>query len=251
MDLKPRKALIILCLLVVILTTFLFVSIRLLARNPDEETWFNHTLRPHLASSPALRTILGLHFDGDARSDYLGTRSVKIIVEIDAESGLTLFPQAEQELVYAMHATTGKEIEIVHSSELTPTPGGYSDNIVVELAEQHQRYHSTHDAAVFYILVLSRSSGDEPIVGRTVQEDAAVIYEDPLSHLPGAQQALAQASTLLHEFGHQLGLPHNDHPGCLMNPEAEAGDFGTGGNLTTQFCAIEQQQLLVIKQTIN
>jgi hypothetical protein len=59
---------------------------------------------------------------------------------------------------------------------------------------------------------------------------------------------------MLHEFGHQLGLEHNDQADCIMNERIEkpsgAGEFFGQFN-QTGFCDLELEQIGQIKAALN
>ena len=54
-----------------------------------------------------------------------------------------------------------------------------------------------------------------------------------------------EESTALHEFGHQLGLPHNAEPNCLMNEHADEARAlrEKTSDVITDFCAFELRQI--------
>ncbi len=210
-----------LLLIIVIITTFSFIFLRVLSNSPGNN-FFNDNLRRDFAKSPLLRTIFSLHFDGDAESDYLGKKYKEIIVEVDQMEGLNLSPTAESLLMTRMQEITGKKVSIIYSSTIP-----YKDMVSQEDLKNYStlyRSYNSKDIASVYVLLLSQRGDLEYHLGSTFEEYGILLFDAPLknfTYLYPQTYDLYLVSTALHEFGHQLGLDHNNELNCLMNETVE------------------------------
>lgn len=249
-----KRKFIITGLLVLIIASFSFVGLKLAASGPDDN-YFNRNLRTKLAQSPGWRSILDLHYDGDAAADYLGTRYGSIFMEVKAEAGLALGAGVLHRLSKEIETLTGKPVDYEVSATYI-TDADANTKTPQELAEIYRTGKAQGAAASLFLLLLAASPDDPDLLGLTLREDGIVLYLRALSDF--TERALwvlpdYQFSTFLHEFGHQLGLGHNELPGCLMNEHAErkGGYLELSGDVITDFCPEEYKQIAKIKAQVN
>lgn len=210
----------------------LIASAFALGARGDEHNWFNVTWRPGLARRVLFRNIFNLHNDGDARNEYLGpkTKRITIITKLYVEPWFS--DVVWKEFSKKISGVTGKPVELLTEKD-----------VVTSL-----------DAPV-YIYLESVNEENPLTLGKTYNESGIILYKQGLESFsedtPETKEAYI-VSTLLHEFGHQLGLAHNEEPGCLMNSHAE-----TGGNakfiaseVVTNFCPDEIEQISKIKSEL-
>ncbi len=212
------------------------------------DNYFNRTWRPRLDHSVTLRNIFGLHDDGDARYDYLGSRYKNIVLEVDSMEQLLPDKEVLQELAAKIQKVTGKPTEYKLSDIDLPQEFSNGDQTLVRSAASYQNYRSGGDTAYVYLLVLSQEPGSQLLIGKTLNEDGIILYESALKEFTANHpntQPNYELSTALHEFGHQLGLAHNDKPGCLMSSHAESGDQAKSDPylVLTDFCEFEVGQI--------
>ncbi|MCL5435701.1 MAG: hypothetical protein M1275_01310 [Patescibacteria group bacterium] len=249
-----KNKLIIFGLLIIIVATFGFIGLKLSAAGPDDN-YFNQHLRSDFASHPFLRQILGLHYDGDAVVDYLGSRYDGIAISVAVEAGITLAPNVLQDFADKITQVTGKKTSYSVSPALIPTTDVASKS-PVELESSFRKLHSSGRTAALYVLLLGTDPEDSKLLGSTLQEDAIVLYigalKDFASRFPKTLPNY-EFSTLLHEFGHQLGLPHNDLDNCLMNERAEHAEsfIELPSDVIVDFCPQEYSELQTIKSYYN
>ncbi len=205
---------------------------------------FNKKYRMALAHSPTLRTIFGLHIDGDGRFDYLGSKSGRIQVEIDSMEGLDFSYSSQKLLGEKIKAVTGKEVVFIDSDRNIPYQTHVSEDLMQEIIDQYQSYDQTMSPYI-YLLVLSSSGADPDVLGYTYEENGIILFTDVIENLTQFNRDVFptyMGSTALHEFGHQLGLKHNDIHGCLMNPAAEKKEVAwqSAADVITDFCDYEK-----------
>ncbi len=219
--------------LIVIICLGTTASAFALGASGSEDNWFNTAWRPRLAKVEGFRTIFNLHDDGDAKSEYLGTRTEYIAVirkpYVDPWFAESVWQQFSQKIT----EVTGKPVQLLTSADSLPS-------------------HS----APLYIYLESMNEENPLTLGKTYNERGIILYKQGLEEFSAAApetKELYVMSTLLHEFGHQIGLVHNEKPDCLMNSHAE-----TRGNaklvareIVTNFCAAELDQINVTKRELK
>lgn len=238
-----RKPLVITVLLLVIALSFLFIALKI-ASVGEEDNYFNQNWRRSFAKHTALRQILSLDSYGDAKADYLEEKFTKILIEVDSLNGLRMSRQALDLLASRIQAVTAKETDYVLSNDDIPYQESVSQGELEDLAKNHRDFNSASDTASIYLLYVSADAESETQIGRTFREYGVVIYADTLrKFVSGSPKTLPnyEESTALHEFGHLLGLEHNEEPNCLMNEDAEIARFPQKNPdlVLTDFCPFE------------
>lgn len=239
-----------LCLLILVLGIFIYLKLQILG-SPTSD--FNQTTRYNLGKYPIMRSILGMHSYGDARYDFLGGTSPITIEAVKAqntswdEQALTNFAQDVQ-------TYTGRKTMLFDSETIQAGTLSQSDLATIS---QGSRHHLLPGQPNIFVIYAEDFTGSDQAIATTYKEFAIVLSDkrlkDVTSAFPDAYPQYLE-STLLHEFGHQVGLEHNDQPGCIMNATAENPTVQEefNGNYTpTKFCDYELNQLKDIKAKAN
>ncbi len=249
-----KKFLSITILTVVILLSFGFVILKAGSLG-SSENYFNRNWRQKFASSYFWREALGLHFDGDASSDYLGTKYSSILIEIDAMDQTKMPTSVMDRFADKVKDITGKSVKYLYSDENLTYKQSLSMDEVEQTVKSQKNYNNQGDTASLYILSASLNEENPDLIGSTIDESGIVIFESSLydftKHNPELYNSYLY-STLLHEFGHQLGLGHNSEFDCLMNEEAEERNvfFENPDEVIVDFCPYEQEELQRIKSQL-
>lgn len=231
-------------LLLFIGVIFSFVGLRSMANGSDNNL-FNQKYRAMFDKYPLARDILGLHFDGDGRFDYLDRSKSKLWVEIDTVYG-TEIPQASLDLLAEkIKSSTGKDVVYYVSDKEIPAKQIVTQDDVKKLVSNYKNFHP-NDGAYLYLLFLQSYEPDPLLLGSTYQEDGVILYDQALKDLTKASPETYPQyveSTILHEFGHQLGLPHNEQKNCLMNSHADTNNVvrETTKSVIVDFCDYEKK----------
>jgi peptidase M54-like protein len=235
-----------LLLIMIIALSVSFVVIRLWAGGA-EDNFFNQRYRAALASRPLPRQFFGLHETGDAKGDYLGPRYQSILVEIDSMAGSNPAPAVMAELADKIQEATGKPTSLYFSDGDIPDQDTALANADIDrLTAAYRNNRSQGNTAVVYLLVLNAPPDDPTLLGTTHREDEIVLFTKALRDFTADSTSTYnnyELSTVLHEFGHLLGLSHNEQPGCLMNARAEADHVPkySAADVVTDFCDYERQ----------
>jgi predicted Zn-dependent protease len=244
-----KKVAIVTTLLLVIIVAFLFVFFLISANGPDDN-FFNRNLRLKFDRSRTLREILGLHYIGDARFDYLGNSNSSILIEVDQMEGLEIPQKALDLLAQKIQAITGKPVDYFLSNPYIPFQEQVSDEEVQTIVK-HYEGKGSKARAHLYLLYLNQYQDETNLLGSTYQEDTIILYGKDLKDFTKTSPDTFVnyfESTALHEFGHQLGLEHNDEPGCLMSARAEHGYYvqESASDVIVDFCPYEKEQIKII-----
>jgi predicted Zn-dependent protease len=239
-----KKIIIIFLLLIIIFTAFGYVFLKYSAQNTGSN-FFNDNLRYKFARYPLMRQILGLHFDGDARADYLGLRYKTIKIKIVPMNGLYLSENTAKIFSDKIRETTVKPTAYSYYPNVSYKPTSSSEDLQKELDSLGYAWSPTE--AVVYVLIASQKNDDSNLLGSTVGENGIVLFENTLANNMRSDSPKNlenyTATLLLHEFGHQIGLEHNSLPDCLMNEKTEFSDQGRLLEKLDDFCDFEKQEI--------
>ena len=235
-----------LCLLILILGIFIYLKVETLG---SDTSAFNQTSRLKLGEYQIARSLLSLHKDGDARAEYLlGTSPIDI--EVAQPDSDQLPDYVVQQFASQVTAVTGRPTK-TYSVDGVPS-GTLTNADIAHIVQVDKRQFNTGDPIIFIIYADDFASSAQE-VGKTVEEFGMVLSHYQLTQLTLAYPAALsqyQESTMLHEFGHQLGLDHNNQSDCIMNPGIENATAPAAFSSTftpTAFCQTELDQLTQIK----
>ncbi|MFC1600455.1 hypothetical protein ACFL25_00010 [Patescibacteria group bacterium] len=116
-----------------------------------------------------------------------------------------------------------------------------------DLSELRKRAIS-HKKADLYLIYTSSYAEKETAVGLVLHGDTIFIFRDALGALSEKESVkdILEQTTIMHEWGHLLGLDHVNDGACIMNEIVDVYDYPPiGANLPTKYCLKELQ---LIKQ---
>jgi hypothetical protein len=244
---RLKKSAIVLALIVLVFLLFSFVVLKFWSLG-DDKNYFNQNLRETLAQNKMVRKILSLHYDGDARADYLGSKYKKIFIEVDVMDNYAVRLRALDKLSGEISRATRKKVSYLISDRTIPFARTITSKEIETIAKQYRNHKSGFDTVLLHFLYMSRDEENPTLLGTTFRDDTIVLFGQSIKDVSDANEEAFvnyEASTALHEFGHQLGLPHNFEPGCIMNEAVEIGStrFLDADKIRTEFCDLEFSQL--------
>lgn len=253
-----KKVLITLLLLGIILCLSSFIYLKISANGP-ENNFFNTNWRHKIAKNYFARQTLGLHNSGDARYDYLGEDSEEILLEINSMERLRVNDSLLEELAARIKSITGKATRYIYLDKGVPYDNSSRINNLEIEAKMHRVYYQKNRQSVLYILVAG-SLADEPArLGSTLGNDGVILFLDTLNKYAVGYSAnddpeildKSAIEVLLHEFGHQLGLEHNDNSGCLMSEQTEFSADRKKEDIILEFCESEKKEMAEFKKRLK
>lgn len=247
-----RNRVSILFLLVTIGVSFGYAILRYQANNGQQDTWFNVHWRTRAAEHPLIRWALGLHQAGDGKSDYLyPERTEGFPVRIFLDPAINIPNGSIEAALPEMVKLLGDGgFNLAAPQVLLATKETYTNTDFRSLAAQASQLDSIQTP--LDIFILTRDSESATQLGSTVREHGIVVFMGSIQALtaePQAQVALV-TSTILHEFGHQLGLEHLDDQQCIMAAivEQPVSTKWVPLIVPTQYCPQELSLLAALRQ---
>jgi len=199
-----------------------------------------------------------LHWDGDAKTDYLlSDRFTSLKIEIDhydqCQWSQDIIDRFRLEIEQVIDKPGG--VTVVQSNIIPLAKESYNRNEIRALANRYQNFSAKGDEAVLYVLCLNEYDEQPSNIGLTVYEDGVVIFWNTIRKLVADNPATLSAyitSTILHEFGHQLGLDHIDYYHCIMSESVESPGNAAGAlkTIPVTYCAEELEIIAEIKDSL-
>lgn len=252
------KKLLILLLSIIIIVSFGFVGIRYSANADEQDNWFNDEYRESFSHYKYLRDVLGLHWDGDAKADYLLNRKyTKLRIEVDRYDECSISANAISSFVSVIEPIIDKpgEIKITMNDTIPLGFESYDSEQIRALTGRYKGFSTRGDEAVLYILCLNKYSETPSNIGLTVFEDGIVLFWETISELVQDNREMTDSyviSTLLHEFGHQLGVDHVENEQCIMAASVENPKLvdGVVFRASTEYCEEELEEIQKVKDSL-
>lgn len=216
-------------LVLVIATSFIAVGASVGLKDPS----IGPGIRKNMSQYPLLRSLYSLHDTGDAANDYLGRGTDGVDIIVKPYTAQWFGDSALTDLAASITAVTGKRTGLTSESDAAKTP--------------------SH--AKLYIYLETENDEDPTTLGKTFNEYGIILYKAALEkftyYTPDTRNTYV-SSTLLHEFGHQIGLAHYEKDGCLMSSSAEKNHVAQlkPSEVVTGFCADELEQIEKIKNSL-
>lgn len=235
-------------LIIVILLLGAFLYLKYEAKG-DPNSHFNQTTRLSLARHPFARALLGLHNEGDARSEYLQNTGPLVIewflpITESVDSGVV------QQFADLAGKYTGRQVQVNFGGNISvgTIPLVSADNLALKGSPP---FGSSVFYAVFATDYQPRDNGEL----FTTHGEATVVIS-----LNANRKFLGNISQdlnnyllfdLLHAFGSEIGLPEQGtDPSCVMSSPKGFNGLPLEDSERFQpqdFCPAEQQQIAQLK----
>jgi hypothetical protein len=213
---------------------------------------FSKYVKGEVIKYPGLALFLNLNEPGDGRFLYLGPHHQQIRINIYSVNNTRVNESVTDWMNEIVSETTGKKIVV---SDLRPVEyknnGLLGDNdlnnirkiIVTEAG-------SVSDLNIVYTSSYSQKPSS---IGLVIHRDTIFVFEDALKKLSEKSDIknILEKTTIMHEWGHLLGIDHVYNDDCIMSEIVEVYDDPTYGKmLPTKYCWEELHTINNMKQQI-
>lgn len=218
----------------------------------DGSVPFNKELRESFLKSSFTRSVLALNRPGDQRFIYLNQDSNKLTVEVDIQAGIVPNHQYKMWLTQMIKDTTGKIADIRESydSDILPKPA-FSYTELLSMAKKTRDPLLAAQPNYLHVLYLGESSNEPTNVGMVLTATDIFLFKQVVIQLSDREsiRSKIERSTIMHEWGHLLGLEHVALENCIMNEKVEVYENKKfqGSNLPTDYCAEEEFWLMKLR----
>jgi hypothetical protein len=205
----------------------------------------NQTLRPVILTHPFVRKLLNLNSIGDNRYAYLHNPQA-LQITVWHEPQYVPDPKVNDWLKTIIAQTLNRPAAITYQILTQPLGPSQTD---ADLKAVLKLIHPIGDlAAPSLSLVYVPESQSAPTnAGAVLTSDTIFLFTHTIANLSDREniRQRIEQSTIMHEWGHLLGLEHLNETGCIMSEKVEVypNRQFQGSNIPTAYCAEELYQL--------
>ena len=233
-----------------ILILILIIPLSIYLIKFDNKSILSKSIKERVIKYPSIVSFLNLNEPGDSRYLYLNPENQQIKVNIYSVNRMVPDERIGNWLNEIISETTGKKVflsdlillnykneELLNNEDL--------NNIRKLLISE------TGTASDLKIVYVSSYSEKPSSIGLVIHRDTIYIFKDALNNLSqkGAVNNILEKTTIMHEWGHLLGVNHIDNDDCVMSEIVEVYDNPSYGNsLPTKYCWEELEAIKRIKK---
>lgn len=228
--------------LLFVFLAFSYIGLMIGLRFAPPDNGLDRLARPLFIKSELVRRLFFLNRVGDARYQ-LAQSKLPLSVTMWYPPAQTNNPRLKEWLAAMVQQTVNQSITLTVKTFPQPVPVTISDQDLAQIIKSLPRQSSDE----VYILYLPRLESAPTNAGQAINDKTIIIFTDTINSLSEreAVRAVIEQSTLMHEWGHLVGLDHVNQEQCIMNEKVEV--YGNrrfqGSNLPTEYCPEELYQL--------
>lgn len=198
-------------------------------------------LKKFMIKYPSIVRTVNLNEPGDNRYAYVRT-SQPLIVNLFFDQENPADTNIKSWIAQMVKETTGREV-VCNENPIT---------IDLSLTDLNQiRSQIPSSPGALHIIWLNTYQKKPSYAGVTINRDTIFLFKTTMTQLvrTPAEVAGLEQSTLKHEWGHLLGLEHNELPGCLMYTVVEVeGALLAKNEFPTDYCWNELDELAALRR---
>jgi predicted Zn-dependent protease len=222
-----------LCFVIIFFISALFIT------KFKSDSLLGSWLREKIIHYPLLITLTDINQPGDFQIYYLDPKRDEIVTTIYYTKSSKPSDEIELWIKDMIFETTGKRTENRKILlENTQEQEQYSNE---ELEEVRKGIVDKFDTQIkLHIIYLTKRKEQPTNVGLTLHRDTIFVFSDSLKDLSERKYVKdrLEKSTIMHEWGHLLGLGHSDNLNCIMSSLVEVQDqfFLAGKEIAVDYC---------------
>lgn len=200
-------------------------------------------LKSGALKTPKLAEILNLNNPGDARNFYLDPDRKSLSVGVISVNFKDPNEEVGMWLKDMIFETTNKYVIVGRTQSF-----GYPKTSAL----QDLDFNKIRKDAIslgkkdLYLIYASSYADKQSSAGLVIHRDTIFIFKDAIDRLSerGYVKDILEKTTIMHEWGHLLGIDHIDDEGCIMNDSVEVLDaIPSGKNLPSDYCSRELREI--------
>lgn len=228
-------------IIAILLSLIVALPIALYLIKFNSDSFIGGTLKQKLLHYSSLVKLINLDDSGDLKYFYAETQK-PISVEIVSVNFKKYNPNVEKWLSEMLQTSLGKRTQ-VSSDNISYSKLSLLQDSDLDVIRNVAISNTNADLYLIY----TSSYADKPTsVGLVNHRDTIFMFDDALDSLTnkGYVRDILEKTTIMHEWGHLLGLEHIDNQQCIMNELVEVYDTQPVGKpLPTKYCYEELQQI--------
>lgn len=215
----------------------------------NNESYFGSLLKRKFIKHPQVVSILNLNEPGDYRYYYLNSGSDVLNINVVSVNSKAPNKDAKNWLLEILQKTVDKKAVFTDGEISYPKTDLLENSDLKKIRDE-----IISNGAADFNLVYASSYAEKPSsVGVVIHRDTIFIFSDAIEALSekGYINNLLEKTTIMHEWGHLLGLEHVNKENCIMNELLEVYDRPpTGKTIPAIYCWEELDQLRKIKEVL-
>lgn len=194
-----------------------------------------------------------LNDPGDNRFLYADPRFTPIKIIVSASESVTPHEEIETWLQEMTDGTVEKQAEIIFQDNLEEEKAAYANG---DLNRVRKKLKSSQIGKPVLNVVYLTSYAEKPsYLGVALHRDTIFIFKSTMIELQVNEttRAKLEKSTLMHEWGHLLGLSHVDLPSCIMSSSVEVIEnrVYSEASIPTQYCWNSEYELEQLRSSVQ